>query len=303
MSPQRALPLPFTGAFTAAEAHAAGITMRSLVHRVDRGEIVRLRRGVYTVVGNADPADVIRAALLTCRPGAIVGFAAAAVLHGLPTVGPRVLQRVDVYAAPDAIVSGGRPRIEVRVHHLPVPEAQVMQLDGVLVTSLARTAVDVSRGFDIARAVVALDAARRAGVRLRDLWDARHATHGQRGVAVLDEALRECTPKSESPLESISRLRFVRAGLPRPVLQREVEGASGRRYRVDFCWPKQRVIGEADGAVKYADRAAVLAEKKREDDLRAAGWTVVRWGWDDIIRTPDAIVARLRRALSGRRLP
>ena len=48
------------------------------------------------------------------------------------------------------------------------------------------------------------------------------------------------------------------------------------------------MIGEFDGDAKYlrdeylgvqTARQAVLAEKKREDKLRAAGFRVVRWDW------------------------
>ncbi|MFW8746088.1 hypothetical protein, partial [Mesorhizobium japonicum] len=56
----------------------------------------------------------------------------------------------------------------------------------------------------------------------------------------------------------------------------------------DFAWPSYRLIGEFDGMGKYvrSDLTAgrdpaevVVAEKLREDRLRAAGWRVVRWGW------------------------
>jgi very-short-patch-repair endonuclease len=87
------------------------------------------------------------------------------------------------------------------------------------------------------------------------------------------------------------------AGLPAPELQGWVTGADGRAYRADFLWRDQRVIGEADGLVKYTGIEDVRAEKRREDALRQAGYTLVRWMADELRRTPDRVVARLSAAL------
>jgi very-short-patch-repair endonuclease len=90
---------------------------------------------------------------------------------------------------------------------------------------------------------------------------------------------------------------IVLAGLPAPELQAWVQGADGRPYRADFFWRKQRVIGEADGLVKYATIDDVRAEKRREDALRQAGYALVRWTSQELRRTPDRVMARLRHAL------
>jgi hypothetical protein len=76
------------------------------------------------------------------------------------------------------------------------------------------------------------------------------------------------------------------------VLQWEVRaGGTGALIgRTDFGWPKRRVVGEFDGLVKYGrtlrpgqDPVEVLvAEKVREDALRAQDLAVVRWIWSDL---------------------
>lgn len=74
--------------------------------------------------------------------------------------------------------------------------------------------------------------------------------------------------------------------------------------RTDFFWPKYRLIGEFDGDAKYLSdhylgtrtaRQAVLAEKKREDRLRAAGFRVVPWDWATA-SDPARFAACLRQA-------
>ena len=59
-------------------------------------------------------------------------------------------------------------------------------------------------------------------------------------------------------------------------------------------------MGEADGARKYDGRApdALLAEKRRQERLEELGFIVVRWGWDDAVRRPEATADRIRRAIA-----
>jgi hypothetical protein len=82
-----------------------------------------------------------------------------------------------------------------------------------------------------------------------------------------------------------------------------VIGSEGDEYWIDFGFPRNRVFGEFDGQGKYVDPAvrgthsaedAVLAEKRREDDIRGVtGWRFARWE-DRHVRTPDALTARLQ---------
>lgn len=71
-----------------------------------------------------------------------------------------------------------------------------------------------------------------------------------------------------------------------------VSGASGRSWRVDFLFGG-RVIGECDGAVKYAETDSLWKERKRQADLEAAGYIVVRWTWEEIVYHPHAVLARI----------
>ena len=78
---------------------------------------------------------------------------------------------------------------------------------------------------------------------------------------------------------------------------------SGTEYRVDFYWEEFGVVGEADGLLKYDDdETAGRREKIRELDIEDVDLDVVRWTWDQVWRTPDLVVAKVRRALErGRR--
>ena len=129
-----------------------------------------------------------------------------------------------------------------------------------------------------------------------ELWPAHH------GSGVLRNAIPLARCGAQTPLESLSRLRLLRQGLPEPELQQAFHDSAGLIGYVDMYWPELRVIGEADGAVKYTGREVLVAEKLREDRLRALGLSVVRWDWNEIFTRPQEVATRIRSgALEARR--
>ncbi len=106
-------------------------------------------------------------------------------------------------------------------------------------------------------------------------------------------------PRAESPLESRSRARLHKLGLPPPELQAEICDEAGVFVaRVDFLWAELGVVGEADGRAKYAKGAAdvLWQEKQREDAIRRLGWEVVRWTFWEVENDITAVVERFWRA-------
>jgi hypothetical protein len=101
---------------------------------------------------------------------------------------------------------------------------------------------------------------------------------------------------AQTPLESISRLRLVNAGLPEPMLQYPLYDREGLIGYADMGWPELGVIGECDGLMKYQSGEVLIQEKRREDRIRALGFIVVRWTWDDIIRYSQEVAAQIWRA-------
>ena len=110
--------------------------------------------------------------------------------------------------------------------------------------------------------------------------------------ARLEFAMRIADPRVETALESLSWARFHEWGLEMPVPQVSLRGASGTLWRVDFLF-EGRVIGECDGAVKYHAGHTAWQEKRRQSDLEAKGYVFVRWTWEELLRQPEAVLARL----------
>lgn len=119
----------------------------------------------------------------------------------------------------------------------------------------------------------------------------------RRGNRSVRWALPLVQPAVETALEALSWARMVQAGLPLPQTQAWLRGASGREYRVDFWWPEFGVIGEADGAAKYASRADIMKEKSRQADLEVDGARFIRWVWPDAAG-PAHFVTRLAAAFA-----
>lgn len=116
------------------------------------------------------------------------------------------------------------------------------------------------------------------------------------GAGVLRRALPHVRTGAQTPLESLSRMRLMRQGLPEPALQVPIYDAEGLIGYVDMLFESLGVIGEADGALKYDDRSVLVQEKRREDRLRADGFGVARWGWPDAMGSMRAVADRIRSA-------
>ncbi|MGD9955618.1 MAG: DUF559 domain-containing protein [Candidatus Nanopelagicales bacterium] len=286
---------------TTAALHSAGITEGAIRAALRAGTLERLRDGVVAVPadGPMDEYTAVRrralAVLLRLHASAAASHETAGSVHRLPRPlpGPPASEDVIVTAAR----SGGHQR-GLRVVSGRLAADDVTVVDGVRCTTLARTALDLALGRPLPEALVLLDAAAaRAGI---DEVRAACSRLGRvRGTAALSRALGLADLRAESPLESASRGVMLDSRLPLPELQQWVPDDEGRLWRVDFLWRRHRVIGEADGWVKYETLADVRAEKLREDALRRAGWVIVRWTSDELWRTPMLVVARIARALAG----
>ncbi|TSE01021.1 hypothetical protein FOS14_04470 [Skermania sp. ID1734] len=285
-----------------------GFTDRELARARQSGELQTILRGVYTPMTSLDAAQrhrlAIEAALATTRRGVVVSHTSAAVLHGLAMWRPN-LDLVHVWL--NSVAGGKRTRTR-HVHVGRLASADVTVIDDIAVTSVARTLVDCALLLPFEEAVVLGDSALQQGLVTRtDVEEAMARARGRHGLAAAARAVAFLDGRSESVGESRSRVLIHRAGLPRPQLQHTVYEPGGEFVaRVDFFFDQFKTVGEFDGMGKYAadgrdPRAALRAEKAREDALRALGLTVVRWTWHDLDR-PEWVIQRLQNAFGlGRR--
>ncbi len=282
----------------------SGRTRSQLRAAISNQQLTRLRRGVYAAQPDSRQQLhrlKLRAALPKLEPTTYFAHASAAVIHRLPLLAKRLEEIVVVRTG------GGHGSINPTLHARRgrVEQHEVTTVDGLPVTTLVRTIADLVRILPFPEAVMVADAVLAKGVSVPGLLA---ATAKGRGCRMARRALLFADGRSESPGESLSRVRMDAAGVPAPELQLEIRDERGAFLaRVDFGWEELGIVGEFDGAVKYgrllkpgqsvAD--VVEAEKLREQVLIEQGWIVIRWTWKEL--WDGSFERRLRRVIEARR--
>lgn len=296
----------FSGPFQRREDLARAATSGRL-HRVARGAY--LSDDVWTALDDRNQyLALIRAVATTRQCVPVLSHFSAAAIHGLP-MGGAWPSTVHTIVGPTA---GGRSRNRVVKHSLRLDDADVVEIGGLLVTSVARTVLDVAALTSPLVAVTMADRALHVDRRGRhlpmttkaDLMDVWERSLPARAHARTKEVIEFSTELADSPLESVSRVNMRVIGCPRPLLQSPFSDYLGFIGETDFDWTSFNLIGEADGDIKYLDelyrggRSAeqvMRDERVRENRLRALKLEVSRWNWSTAIR-PAALRAHLQNA-------
>jgi hypothetical protein len=179
------------------------------------------------------------------------------------------------------------------VHGALLDVHEIVLIDNMPVTSLARTVLDLARTWPMTQAVAAGDRALTLGLTGAELDVGLIAMKRWPGVRAARRVVEFLDVRSESVGESMSRVRLMEEGLPAPKSQREIYGPDGKPIaRVDFFWEEHQTVGEFDGKIKYGRllkpgqriEDVIFEEKLREDAVRDLGLQVVRWIWPDFYR-------------------
>lgn len=288
--------------FSTGQAEERGISRRDLRILVARGLIRRVARGWYSTRMDATEEEehVLRAvAVLRLQgEGSVACRHSAVLLHGLP------LARTDLSVVEVAKVDAthGRTRKGVRVSQLgparrTCTEVTVPDIGGtVQVVDPATAIVGVAMTNNPVGALVAGDHALRRQVCTRGQIEAAlDLGQGATGIARAREVLSHLEMRHESPGETLTA-SVLRKG--RWAFDPQVEvHARGRRYRLDFALRECRVAIEFDGAMKYTTPEVMTAQLEREAHLRAEGWLVVRFTWEDLMDEGE-MLARLDDAVA-----
>lgn len=280
------------GTFTAAQAYDTGLS-HAEIQRFREGRVLEsVRRGVYalregysSLEGVAKHRVQAHAALLVLAAPTL-SHETAAVWSELP------LLRADLdqlhVTRPDIRAS----RMEAGIHHHPgaLPPSHCREVDGVRITSYARTAVDIARVRSYAQGLAAVDSALRRGTRPEELRDVLFFCRAWAGARQASRAVADGDGRADNPGESLSRSVLIAGGVRPTDLQVPIADRDGLVGLADFGWLPLPVLGEFDGRGKYGDGPGaadvVWREKLREDRLRALGYEVVRWTWADLLNPP-----------------
>ena len=284
------------GVVSRSQLLARGVARSTIQRRLRAGLLRSLHRGIY-LVGHSKPERGTweLAAVLACGDRTVVSHRSAAWMWGLLPY-PAKPRPVDV------TVSGGREaarRAGIRIHCVrSLDRRDTRSLNGIPATTPARTLLDLATLLPphLLERVIAEAEVRRL-VRRRDLLDQLERNPGRRGTRVLRGVLDlDGGPAFTRSNAERRLLRLLRAAeLPIPRVNSRVG-----RYEVDFVWSEQRLVVEFDSFRVHSPRAKFERDRQRDAELAAAGYTVIRVTWRQLVDSPEAVVARIAQALAVR---
>jgi len=186
----------------------------------------------------------------------------------------------------------------VRAGRLQLDDQDIVTLDGVAVTSPARTCLDLSRRRATVQAVVAVDAFLSAGLVHKDqLW--RFCAERVRwpGIDRLREAVILGSDRVRSPAESKLRMLLVLDGLPEPLVNAPVHDEQGRLLGIPDLLYLRPLFGiEYDGAY-HGDSEVHRADLVRENGFVTKGLPLLRYCAYDLAHRPASVLREVRAAL------
>ena len=286
--------------FTRPQVLALGASSSMVDRRTAAGVWVVEANGVY---GHAGAVQTWQRRLMLAHldlgPASVVSHRSAAALLGLPDARP---------GTPELTVppGGGRsPRW--RIHECDVPPRDRIMTQGIPVTTVTRTVLDLAVLYDRRRLQRLIEDLLLTNRLQLESFTARalgNRRPGRRGSAVLAGIVEDLGPGYVPPASELEALLFevLRAGgLPPPVRQYPLPSISGHG-RVDGSYPPARLLLEVDGRRWHARVADFERDRRRDIEAGLLGWKLVRFVWGDLVREPawvcDVVGTHLQRAVA-----
>jgi very-short-patch-repair endonuclease len=273
------------GVVTWGQLREFGLGRHGIRHRVGRGRLHPVARGVYAVGrGDLDREGRWMAAVLCCGDGAVLSHGSAAALMGFGSERDGLIE-VSVRSPTIRRHSG------LRVHRRPsLRDEDVGSFDRIPVTSPAQTLIDLAAEADRITVERMVDEADRLDLISPPELRAELERHpGQRGVARLRTWLDRRTFRlTRSRLERRFLPLAREAGLPVPETKVRVNG-----FEVDFLWSDLRLVVETDGLRHHRTPAQQSRDHRRDHAHAAAGFTSLRFTHEQVRYEPEHVRAVL----------
>lgn len=281
------------GLISRPQALACGMTRKAIAWRLNSGRWVRVLPNVYRIDGVPESWEQsLCAACLWAGDGSAASHGSAARLWGF-----------NGFNGVNVEISTIRRRrdlhVDVTVHRVSDPlEREIEVLEGIPATSVRRTLLDLAGARHFRTERVLDQALARDLTSLGQLWllYEEEWTRGRRGIAILRELLAARTPGAapdDSELEFLMDQIVRQYGLPEPKRQFPIVLSFGTVH-VDYCYPASRLIIETDGYAWHSDRATFESDRRRDNELQALGWRVLRFTWAQLRWRPIEVVEMVR---------
>jgi hypothetical protein len=283
------------GLISREQALTQGMTSNRIGGHLRRGNLERIARSVYRIPGSVPTWEQrILAAVFAAGAGAAASRHSAAALWRIPGFRPGPV----VVTQP----RGPSSRCPARGLHesrfLPLHHVRLVQ--AVPTTCPERTLLDLCGCVHPGRAERALDntlAMELTTVQRIGLMLAETGARGRPGTALLRRIMSvRCDDyvPPESELEALVLAVLKGGGLPLPERQASVGGTTAPAGRVDYIYRPVRLVIEADSRRYHSSWLDVQADHRRDLLLMAAGYSIVRVNWHQLIGEPELFLEAVR---------
>jgi very-short-patch-repair endonuclease len=280
------------GVIGRSQLRALGYSDPSISGLVTRGRLIRVGGGsVYRVAGAPEtPEGNTWAAVLSI--GAPLSYPTAAQLWELPV-------RVDGYLH---VTRYERRRLDwpagVRVHRVLLDPSTVTERHGLPVTTRVETLLDCLGWLRFNEAVTLADRSKQQGwLQATDIERRLKGQSGRWGNRQLRMLLPNFCDGAHSEAERRLHTLLRGAGITGWKANFAVT-VPGGRFVIDAAFVRQRVAIEIDGYGPHSSREAFQGDRTKSNLLIAAGWTVLRFTWSDLVDRPDYVIATIRKLLA-----
>lgn len=281
------------GVLTRDQALRGGLTLRQVQHRVRTGRWITLHPGVY-LVGRREADQQ------ACTRAAVAWAGSDAVASGLTAAWWWQLRDWAPGAAEVTVPRARSPRVAARVsvRHRNLDPADLVVLRGLPVTALPLTILDAAAalGGDSGRPLV--DRALQHRVSFAELHAAYCRSFGRHGSPWLGRVLRQAADGASSDAERVLH-RLLRGARIDGWVANHLVALAGTEYWIDVAFVARRLAVEVDGWAWHSDVDRFAKDRRRQNALVLAGWTVLRFTWHDLMSRPQAVIAEIRAALRG----
>lgn len=270
----------------------AGFAPRMIEERVATGRLTRVFPGVYGLgYATTSQKGMWLAATMSCGLGVVLSHRSA---RQLWNIGPgfSLVELLSPSMRTGKVTSYLDKKLIVHQTR-SLPGAHVTNVDGIPVTTVSRTLVDLAAVSTRREVSAAFNDADRMGILdIPEMVDLIALSRGRRGVGHLRTLVKGRDPRNRrtrSELESLF-LRLCRDhGLPMPLVNVAVLG-----LEVDCFWPDVRFIVELDGLAFHSSGTEIEQDRRRDARLQGAGYLVLRLTYRDVTESPDTCAATVR---------
>ena len=191
-----------------------------------------------------------------------------------------------------------RPGPGIRLHRIAVPARDVHVIAGLPVTSRQRTVLDCLLSLPPDQGRTLLDRALQRGwVQLPGIAAAVHDARGRWGITRARALLAVAEPGTASDAERVAQGLLVTGGVTGWVRGYPLLVGGQVVAILDIAFPHALLAIEIDGWAWHSDPERFQRDRQRQNALVAAGWTVLRFTWADLIERPEQSLATVVRTL------